>query len=133
SLPVTVVRLGLLYGPGGRSIGRGLAEIGRFRLVIGREHNVLPYTHAGNAVDALLLAALAPDAAGKVYNVVDEQILDVRAAAKLASNGQRFTSVHLPQSLLLTGARFLEWRARRRGSGAPPRFSRYVDSIASRA
>jgi predicted dehydrogenase/nucleoside-diphosphate-sugar epimerase len=132
NLPVTVVRLGLLYGPGGRSIGRGLAELGRFRLVIGREHNVLPYTHVGNAVDALLLAALAPDAAGKVYNVVDDQIHDVRYAAKLASNGDRLTSVYLPESLLLTGARVLEWRARRRGSEAPPRFSRYVVRSACR-
>jgi len=131
-LPVTVIRLGLLYGPGGRSLGRGLVELGRFRLTIGRERNLLPYTHVGNAVDALLLAALAPDAAGKVYNVVDEQIHDVRAAAKLASNGDRVTSVHLPAPLLLTGARVLEWRARRRGSEAPPRFSRYVVRSACR-
>lgn len=133
NLPVTVVRPGLLYGPGGgRSVGRGLLQLGRFRLVMGRERNVLPYTHVSNVVDALLLAAITPDAAGKVYNVVDEQRHDVRAASKLASNGDRITNVHLPEFLLLTGAGVLEWRARRKGSQAPPRFSRYVVRSACR-
>src|SRR5262249_54823953 len=51
-LPVTVVRPGLIYGPGSpRAVGGGLARFGPLQLVIGGGRNALPYTHVDNVVD----------------------------------------------------------------------------------
>ena len=81
-MPVTVVRLGILYGPGNlRPIDRGLGQVGRFRLTMGSGDNVLPYVYVDNAVDALLLAAVADDVDGRAYNVVDPVAWSVREAA----------------------------------------------------
>jgi predicted dehydrogenase/nucleoside-diphosphate-sugar epimerase len=134
-LPVTILRLGILYGPGGgREVGRGLAQLGPVRLVIGKGGNALPFTYVDNAVDCLLLAAVSPQAIGQAYNVVDEPQISVRDVVldSMRITGEQSTLIPLPPLLLSAVARLLELRSSLNGSEVPPRLSRYVVRSACR-
>ncbi len=131
-VPVTVVRPGILYGPGGRAIGQGLAQFGSLRLSIGTGDNALPFSYIDNAVDAMLLAATTEGAVGQAYNVVDEPATSVRDCARLEAQirGERLRLVPVPP-LVLTGlARALELRRQQSRTTIPPRLSRFVVSSA---
>lgn len=128
-LPVTVVRLGILYGPGGgRSVGRGLVQLGPLRMSIGNGRNLLPYTHVSNAVDCMLLAAVTPEAEGQAYNVVDDVRDTVRDLALRGAEltGERLIMVPVPPVLLNSVAGILEIRNGMKGSESAPKLSRYV-------
>ncbi len=134
-LPVTVLRLGILYGPGeGRSMTRGLIQLGPFRFMIGSGRNHLPFTYVGNAVDAILLAAISPAATGQAYNVVDEPQISVRDAIQETQkiNGERIITIPVPPFLLTSLAKMLEWRANRADSHTPPKLSSFVVRSACR-
>lgn len=133
-LPVTILRLGILYGPGGRGVGRGLMQFGPVRLTIGTGRNSLPFTYVGNAVDCLLLAGISAEAAGEAYNVVDEPQISVRQAALMNSElaGEKLILLPVPVPLLKPIARMLQYRADVSGSTVPPKFTDYVIRSASR-
>ncbi len=133
-LPVTVLRLGILYGPGGRPVGRGLIQLGSVRLTIGGGGNRLPFTYVDNAVDCLLLAAISPAAVGEAYNVVDEPQVSVRDAILQSREitGDRLTLVPVPPFLLSGAARLFELKSSLNGSDVPPKLSRYVVRSACR-
>ena len=88
-LPITVLRLGILYGPGGRTPGRGLLQLGPLRFTMGNGRNTLPFTYVGNAVDCMLLAAIKPAAVGQVRRLVDPS-----AKLQVAGFDQRHQFVH---------------------------------------
>jgi nucleoside-diphosphate-sugar epimerase len=135
-VPVTVVRLGILYGPGNSEpIERGLVQVGRFRLAMGSGKNTLPFTYVANAVDALLLAAVSPSAVGQAFNIVDPPAWSVRETARRAARavGEPVVLVPVSARLLDLAARGLEARGARRGSDSPPRLSRYVVTSATRS
>jgi len=134
-LPVTVLRLGILYGPGGgRSIGHGLAQVGSLRLMIGNGRNLLPYTYVENAVDCLLLAAASPVAIGQTYNVVDEPQVTVGDSALLDAKiaGESLRLLPVPPFLLSLAASLLDLKSRVTRSETPPRLSGYVVRSACR-
>jgi nucleoside-diphosphate-sugar epimerase len=135
-IPITVLRLGILYGPGGgRPPGRGLTQLGSLRLMIGRGSNYLPYTYVENAVDCLLLAAVSPDAIGEAYNVVDEPQVTVHEVSRLRIMlaNERIALLPVPSRLLIGFARFLEWKTKRNHSCIPPNLSRYTIDSACRS
>ncbi len=73
-LPVTVLRPTTLYGPGAREFGLDLIErLRQRRMILVDEgvHLACP-TYVGNLVDAMLLAAQTPQAAGQAYNINDD-------------------------------------------------------------
>jgi nucleoside-diphosphate-sugar epimerase len=128
-LPVTVLRPGLIYGPGGaRTLGKGLLDVGPIRLTFGAGSNALPFSYIDNVVDALLLASVTPDAIGQAYNIVDEPQTSVRSCALQGAQlaGERIYPVPVPRPLLMTAAGALERRQDRSGSDSPPRLSRFV-------
>jgi len=134
-LPVTVVRPGILYGPGGgRSVGRGLVQLGPVRLFIGRGRNLLPFTYVDNAVDCLLLVAVSLAVIGQAYNVVDEPQVSVRAVVlqSMEMAGEQSMLVPVPPFLLSGVARLFELKSSRNGSEAPPKLSRFVVRSACR-
>lgn len=134
-LPVTVLRLGILYGPGGgRLPGHGLLQLGSVRFLIGNGHNPLPYTYVGNAVDCLLLASICPQAIGEVYNVVDEPQVSVRDAVSniVGITGEPMNIVPVPYILVYAAARLAELKKVLSGASVPPRLSAYVVRSACR-
>lgn len=70
--PLSVVRPGVVYGPGGpaMTVRVGLALFGVF-LHLGR-FNLLPLTYVDNCAEALAVVGESPAAEGEVYNVVDD-------------------------------------------------------------
>ncbi len=129
SLPVTVLRLGILFGPaGGQLPGRGIFQLGALRFLAGTGHNRLPYTYVGNAVDCMLLATLCPAAIGQAYNVVDEPQISMREMSikRKELAGEKVRLVALPTAMLSAVARLFEAKHNRNNAAIPPSFSSYV-------
>jgi nucleoside-diphosphate-sugar epimerase len=82
-LPLTVLRPGVIYGPGGSalSVRVGLRLPGAF-LHFGGD-NLLPLTYVDNCADALVLAGDDPRALGETYNVVDDDLPTCRRYLQL--------------------------------------------------
>jgi nucleoside-diphosphate-sugar epimerase len=134
-LDVTIVRLGILYGPGGgRAPGRGLIQVGPLRFLVGGGGNHLPYTYVDNAVDAVLLAGTVPEAAGQTYNIVDEPQLRLRQVARKTAQieNESLVLVPTPAPLLLRVARVFERRSEQKNADMPPKLTQYVLQSASR-
>lgn len=73
--PVTVVRPGVLYGPGRRPpLARQSVAASRFRVILGHRKYLLPLAHVDNVADAIALALTNPRARGRAYTLVDPQI-----------------------------------------------------------
>jgi nucleoside-diphosphate-sugar epimerase len=134
-LPVTVMRLGILYGPGGRLPGQqALGRVGPVRLLVGNGRNVLPFTYVENAVDCILLAATSDVAAGQAYNVVDEPQISGRGALaeRARLTGDRPVLVRVPASLLLVAGALVELPSNLRGADTPPPLTRHLVHTACR-
>ncbi len=72
-LPVTVVRPATIYGPRSVTFGTDIANLLRQRLmaVIDGGRASGGFLYVDNAVDALILAATAPESIGRAYNLAD--------------------------------------------------------------
>src|SRR5690606_38173923 len=73
-LPVVVLRPGVIYGPGAKPFSNriGLNLFGVFLHLGGR--NKLPLTYVENCAEAIAVVGAHPDAVGKVFNVVDDDL-----------------------------------------------------------
>ena len=72
---VTVVRPGVLYGPGRRPpLARQSVAFRSLRFILGSPRYLLPLAHADNVAEAIALALAAPAARGRAYTLVDPQI-----------------------------------------------------------
>jgi 2-alkyl-3-oxoalkanoate reductase len=69
---VTILRPGMVYGPRGVHLPKLLDAIrrGKFAFIGSRDH-VVPMVYISDMAQAVLLAAAAPDAAGRAYNITD--------------------------------------------------------------
>ncbi len=122
-LEVTVVRPGILYGPG-RPVRAGAAQLGGARLVAGWGRNRLPYTYVGNVVDALLLAATSPSAPGEAFNVVDDAQVNLRSLLRVA--GAPAVILPIPGALLERLAQRMESRSEESPTAKPPGVTRHI-------
>lgn len=130
---IVVVRPGIIYGPGAPPT-TGLPQLGSTRLLIGRGGNHLPYTYVGNVVDGILLALTVPEAAGQIYNLVDQPTVDVRSVTLRAAEitGEPVRLLPLPVTPLNILAAIIERRHRRHGQDNPPPVSRFHIHSATR-
>jgi nucleoside-diphosphate-sugar epimerase len=80
--PMTTLRPGVIYGPGGGAISArvGLKLFGIF-LHLGRR-TTLPLTFVDNCAEALAVAGTNDAAIGEIFNVVDDDLLSARAYLK---------------------------------------------------
>ncbi len=122
-LAVTVLRPGILYGPG-RPLKAGLVRMGNWWLSIGSGRNAMPYTYVGNLVEAMLLAATDAAAAGETFNIVDEPQAGIVEMLSEEHTGNPCHIIAFPPRLARGLAALDERRVARRGGGAAPKLSR---------
>jgi nucleoside-diphosphate-sugar epimerase len=84
-LPVTVVRPGVLYGPGKSPfVARVCVSLApKLRIALGRSQQRLPLAYVEDAAQAICLALRSHRASGKAYNIVDDKILQKEYLALL--------------------------------------------------
>lgn len=129
TVPVTVLRLGIVYGPGAKHApGRGLMDVGSFRFMIGMGRNHLPYAYIDNVVDLVLMASAVPQAKGQTYNILDMPQRTVREAVARSRSvtGKPIRVVPIPPFVVRVAAWLLEARATLSGGHQTPKVSRVV-------
>ena len=76
ALPAVILRPGQIVGPGAERVTPNgtLALAGRW-IAVGSAQQTLPLVYVDDVVDGLLLAAEAPAAVGRIFNLVDPQVV----------------------------------------------------------
>ena len=110
-LEIVIVRPPLVYGPGVKgNFMRLLAAIDRgIPLPLAGANNLRSLVYVGNLVDALIVCATHPAAAGQTYLVSDgEDISTAKLVEKIAAAlGSHNRSFYFPPALLRAGATLL--------------------------
>ena len=106
-IDLVVIRPGILYGRGNPNPGMpsrvGLV-IGNFLLMFGGK-NTVPFSHVLNCAEAVVVAGMSPQASGKSYNVVDDDLPTANEYFRAYTRQVRKTpSIHLsyPFAMLLS-------------------------------
>lgn len=99
---VTIVRPGLLYGPGRTPpLARRVAAVGPLRLLLASPDYLLPLAYVDNVADAIVLAARTPAARGRAYTIVDVHARQADYARLYRqAAGARWHPVYAPLALL---------------------------------
>ncbi len=123
---LVVLRPGVIYGPGGGHFSNrvGLSLFGRF-VHLGHG-NLLPLTYVDNCAEAIVVAALAPEAAGEVYNVVDDDLPSSREYLRLYQQRVKpMRTLPVPYWLLHWGSGLVERYSKRSKGQLPAIFTPY--------
>lgn len=120
--PVTVVRPGLLYGPGQRPpLARRAVSAGPlFKVLLAHRGYLLPLAYVDNVADAIALGLTRDAARGRAYTVVDvhaPQAGYARLYRQIA--GGNWTPLYVPLSPLRAAISGIEKAARLAGRKAP--------------
>jgi nucleoside-diphosphate-sugar epimerase len=124
-VPVTIVRPGIVFGPGKKAIPGfvGIDTFGFFMHLGGGGH--LPLTYVDNCAEAIVLAGVAEGADGEVFNVVDDELPTSRAFLRAYKRQVRkFTSVPIPYPVTYGLCALWEWYAKRSKGQLPAVFNR---------
>jgi nucleoside-diphosphate-sugar epimerase len=125
AVPVTIVRPGIVFGPGKKAIPGfvGIDTFGFFMHLGGRGR--IPLTYVENCADAIVLAGLAEGAEGEVFNVVDDGLPTSRQfLGAYKRNVRKFMSVPIPYTVTYALCALWEWYANRSSGQLPPVFNR---------
>jgi nucleoside-diphosphate-sugar epimerase len=119
--PLTIVRPGLLYGPGRTPpLARRSAAIGPLRILLASPDYLLPLAYVDNVADAIALAARAEPARGRAYTIVDVHARQAEYAQLFRRlSGGRWRAVHAPLGVLRAGASAAERAAGLLGRRSP--------------
>lgn len=100
--PLVVVRPGVIYGPGGTPISNRVGlTVGNVFLSLGGA-NLLPLTYVDNCAEAIALVGERPEAAGQIYNVVDDDLPTCRAyLRRYRAEVERIPSIPVPYPVLV--------------------------------
>jgi nucleoside-diphosphate-sugar epimerase len=123
---LVVLRPGVIYGPGGGHFSNrvGLSLFGRFLHLGG--NNLLPLTYVDNCAEAIVVAALYPEANGQVYNVVDDDLVTSKQYLSLYKDRVKpVRSIPVPYSALMWGSRMVERYSQRSRGQLPAIFTPY--------
>jgi len=103
--PVTIIRPGLLYGPGHKPpLARRAVGLGPLRVLFASRHYLLPLAYVDNVADAVVLAAQHDAARGRAYTIVDVHARQAEYARLYRQiGGQRWLPVYPPLGLLRLG------------------------------
>ncbi len=131
AVPYTVVRPGIVFGPGKKAIPGfvGMDTFGVF-FHLGGGYS-MPLTYVENCADAIVLAGLMPGVDGEVFNVVDDELPTSRQFLRQYKQQVRnFVSVPIPYSLASSMCHFWEWYAEWSQGQLPAVFNRRMCSFA---
>jgi nucleoside-diphosphate-sugar epimerase len=124
-LPITVVRPGVIYGPGRDCLsGRVGLRVGSLVVAMGGRQP-LPYTHVENCADALALAS-SPAAIGSAINVIDDELptgWDLVREHRRVVGGIR--GVRVPSRFVPALSRACEWYHTKSRGQLPAVLTRY--------
>jgi nucleoside-diphosphate-sugar epimerase len=107
--PLTVLRPGVIYGPGGGAMsGRvGLQLPGLF-LYLGGD-SLLPLSYVDNCAEALVVAARSERSWGEVFNVHDDDLLTAREyLQRYEREVEKLRRLRVPYPLLMLGSHLVE-------------------------
>jgi nucleoside-diphosphate-sugar epimerase len=123
---LVVLRPGVIYGPGGGAFSARVGlQIGPIFFHLGGR-NLLPLTYVVNCAEAIVVAALHPDAAGQLYNVHDDDLpTAARYLREYKKHVKRLRSIRLPYFATRLMARMLESYHRRSLGQLPAILTRY--------
>jgi nucleoside-diphosphate-sugar epimerase len=128
-LETVVIRSGVIWGAGDNTFLPRLAALLRRRrfILIGHGANQIGLSHVENLSQGIILAALAPMAAGQIYHLTDGEAITARTAfcALAAALGVPPPRFSLPFPIVYSLAAFLEWTARLWKAATPPALTRY--------
>jgi len=134
-IEVVVVRPGNVFGPGSSPWVLDLARVlrkGQAPLIDGGQGDAA-LAYVDNVVDVLMAAGMAPEAAGRIYNVVDGQgVTWRRYLSDLAAIvGAKPPRLSVPHAVAWTAAKALERFARFRKSEERPLLTREAVALLS--
>jgi nucleoside-diphosphate-sugar epimerase len=124
-IPYTIVRPGVVYGPGNLAIsGRvGIGTFGPFLHLGGS--NPIPLTYVDNCAEAIVLAALKPGIDGEIFNIVDDDLPSSRRFLRLYKRHvKRFRSLYVPKAVSYSLCYFWERYSAWSKGQLPPAFNR---------
>lgn len=124
-VPVTIVRPGIVFGPGKKAIPGfvGIDTFGFFMHLGGSGR--LPLTYVENCAEAIALVGLVKGVEGEVFNLVDDELPTSRAFLRAYKHHVRnFLSVPIPYPATYALCAFWEWYAKRSKGQLPPVFNR---------
>jgi nucleoside-diphosphate-sugar epimerase len=124
-LPVTIVRPGIVFGPGKKAIPGfvGIDTFGVFMHLGGAGY--VPLTYVDNCAEAIVLAGLIEGMEGEVFNVVDDELPTSRAFLRSYKQQVRnFFSLPIPYPFAYALCSLWEWYAKRSKGQLPPVFNR---------
>ncbi len=130
-VPFTIVRPGIVFGPGKRAIPGfvGIDTFGFFMHLGGGGR--LPLTYVENCAEAIVLAGLVKGVEGEVFNVVDDQLPTSRAFLRAYKQQVRnFRSVPIPYLATYALCALWEWYAKRSKGQLAPVFNRRMCAFA---
>jgi nucleoside-diphosphate-sugar epimerase len=108
--PLTVVRPGILYGPGRRPpLGRRVIALGPLRIVVAGRDYLLPLSYVDNVADAIILAAETGRALGRAYTLVDAHVPQAEYLRLYREiSGARWKPIYAPLGLVRLATGLIE-------------------------
>lgn len=124
--PLVVIRPGVIYGPHRPIItGRVGIQLGSLLIRMGNGKK-LPYTYVENCADAIVAAAFAPDANGKVINIIDDSLPSSRQLIRAQKRkSKRPFVLRIPRCMIAPLSWLNEWYSRKSNGQVPMVLSRY--------
>ncbi|MGJ5813863.1 NAD-dependent epimerase/dehydratase family protein [Paludibaculum fermentans] len=130
-IPFTIVRPGIVFGPGKRAIPGfvGMDTFGFFMHLGGAGR--VPLTYVENCADAIVFAGLVCGVEGEVFNVVDDELPTSRAfLSEYKRKVRRFWSVPIPYPVAYALCAWWESYATQSRGQLPPVFNRRMCAFA---
>ena len=126
NLPLTIIRPGVIFGPGrGVMSNRVGLKLGPLLIKMGGSQT-LPYTYVDNCASAVRSAVLADGINGEAFNVLDDGLpTGSQLLRKLRRAGQGTRSVWVPRPMIGPLSSIYEWYSRWSEGQLPGVITRY--------